>query len=488
MLMYKLEVKLKQHTPLIHFQWEQEGATLRASEVKPKLDRFILEKLVEKKEGDSKEDCYNKGLKIAKTNGWLIGESKALDYKMRIVVNNKNNKPVESLVTARYISETTIVNNKPKEVEIYSGTSYFAQEEENIGRDPKSVLQKNIDKTYNFNVDKWKEIDKKGLEWKEIILSITSFYDDLGTSIEGVLREFFICTNFGTRSTKGFGSFEVIEKKEENGYEGWKLLEAERKEILQKNFDFVYEKVVQGNALAKIKEDYQLIKSGINNPFDPDAYKKSKLFLFGVKKGGVRWEKRLLKKIIDKNDLYNKNREKVKLYYKIDPITGEEDDKGRKVSKQTNNWGPDNYQYEFLRAALGLTEQYEFLLTKEGERKIDYSDKIIVKVVNVDKEKIERYKSPLFFKVIDKVIYLAGNDKSLQGDFQFEIFVKSNPNKKILHKPEQGIDLQLSVPKEFSLCDFMTFVMNEPEFTGRYETLKNIKDAKIQLYHHRADH
>lgn len=40
----ELTVKLKQHTPIIHFQWEQEGATLRATELKPKLDRYIKEK------------------------------------------------------------------------------------------------------------------------------------------------------------------------------------------------------------------------------------------------------------------------------------------------------------------------------------------------------------------------------------------------------------------------------------------------------------
>lgn len=51
--MYRLQVKLKQHTPLIHFQWQQEGATLRASEVKPKLDRFIISLL-----GDGE---YNRG-------------------------------------------------------------------------------------------------------------------------------------------------------------------------------------------------------------------------------------------------------------------------------------------------------------------------------------------------------------------------------------------------------------------------------------------
>ena len=37
-----LKITLKQHTPLIHFQHDQYGATLRASEVKPKLDKYII--------------------------------------------------------------------------------------------------------------------------------------------------------------------------------------------------------------------------------------------------------------------------------------------------------------------------------------------------------------------------------------------------------------------------------------------------------------
>ena len=40
---YKVEFTLKQHTPIIHFQSEQMGATLRATELKPKFDRFLLE-------------------------------------------------------------------------------------------------------------------------------------------------------------------------------------------------------------------------------------------------------------------------------------------------------------------------------------------------------------------------------------------------------------------------------------------------------------
>lgn len=40
----KLKVQLEAQSPIIHFQHDQAGATLRASEVKPKLDRFLLNK------------------------------------------------------------------------------------------------------------------------------------------------------------------------------------------------------------------------------------------------------------------------------------------------------------------------------------------------------------------------------------------------------------------------------------------------------------
>ena len=43
--MSKDTVILKQQTPLIHFQAEQEGAALRASELRPKIDKFIINSL-----------------------------------------------------------------------------------------------------------------------------------------------------------------------------------------------------------------------------------------------------------------------------------------------------------------------------------------------------------------------------------------------------------------------------------------------------------
>ena len=70
---YSLEFKLKQHTPLIHFQADDPDATLRATEVKPKLDAFLIEKLT---------------LKHCKQNSWLVGngEHPALDFKMHITI------------------------------------------------------------------------------------------------------------------------------------------------------------------------------------------------------------------------------------------------------------------------------------------------------------------------------------------------------------------------------------------------------------------
>ena len=38
--------QLRQHTPMIHFQSSEAGVCLRATEVKPKFDRFLLANVV----------------------------------------------------------------------------------------------------------------------------------------------------------------------------------------------------------------------------------------------------------------------------------------------------------------------------------------------------------------------------------------------------------------------------------------------------------
>jgi hypothetical protein len=69
---HAFEVQLTQLTPLIHFQHDQHGATLRATEFKPKFDRFLIDRGVKAK-------------KLA--NG---GES--VEYKLSIVPIGETNK------------------------------------------------------------------------------------------------------------------------------------------------------------------------------------------------------------------------------------------------------------------------------------------------------------------------------------------------------------------------------------------------------------
>ena len=66
-----LKYELVQQTPMIHFQHNETGACIRASELKPKLDRFLI-----KKYGRDKLENYF----IDSTNG-----KEALRYKVSIL-------------------------------------------------------------------------------------------------------------------------------------------------------------------------------------------------------------------------------------------------------------------------------------------------------------------------------------------------------------------------------------------------------------------
>lgn len=147
--MNKLTVTLKQHTPLIHFQHNQEGATLRASEVKPKLDKYLIKHVF----GDKKE-VYKK---------YLIGngDHPALDYKLRIIAESE-------------------VKEIPDRYPLFFG---------NMGEDCEC-------KSFVMAI-------------KPLKLIIFTIHKDLKKAIEISLADFFAQTNFGTRQSKGFGCFYI---------------------------------------------------------------------------------------------------------------------------------------------------------------------------------------------------------------------------------------------------------------------------------------
>lgn len=163
---YQRTWKLKQLTEMIHFQADEPGAILRASEVKPKLDRFLVSTgtIVP---GDSNKEWYT-----ARQRGG--GTDYAFHYKMT-----------------------------------------FSVEGEGKTLDPNRDFGKRI--LYLGNICNSDEKDKKKTKSKvytgEITLKITSPYKSMIDSIGSVLPYFFALHGFGARSGKGYGSFSLVDGK-----------------------------------------------------------------------------------------------------------------------------------------------------------------------------------------------------------------------------------------------------------------------------------
>lgn len=209
---YKLEYKLKQQTPMIHFQYDQSGATLRATEVKPKLDRFIRSK------------CNV-------DDSWLIGcedgDKKALNYKLRI-----------SVVPDDGFEMKDCVEISDKIDRMYFGNMGLDEDDENRR------------KTVFYYSDKCK-----------ICLTVICFIPELLKVIDENIAEFFAITNFGTRQSKGFGGFSLI-KGEEESYGENKIVNR-----LTDKYKFFYVQAdCKKDTFPLANSIYTTMKSGIDRP------------------------------------------------------------------------------------------------------------------------------------------------------------------------------------------------------------------------------
>lgn len=246
--MPKLRVKLKQHTPIIHFQAEQSGATLRATELKPKLDKFLIKNAFNDDFNEYKEFLigYNENKKRKDYNG-----KEAFDYKVKIQ------------------SENVQIIDIDKEIK---NSLYFG----NMGK-----------KNY--------EEKKKAIYTDEdIIVDFFSFKKELINKIKKWVAPFFAVTNYGTRQNKGFGSFYI---------KNYDFL-TELKKIKDKFLYIEYKNNNYKEMLDDVFIIYTLMKSGINYPDHPkgnyrkrgknSSYRKSFLFKYMLDKG-IGNEKRFIK-------------------------------------------------------------------------------------------------------------------------------------------------------------------------------------------------
>lgn len=350
----KLEIKLICQAPMVHFQPNDKGATLRASEVKPKLDRYLRQKV------NFSKDC-------------LISDTKALDYKLSFFDDNSNNN----------------VNNYPNNNGKKETTIPF-----DYGKIKKQLIETNPK------------------------LTILCFHTEIQKAIEKYLEAFFICHNFGTMQGKGYGSFTIGTTPDET-----------IKKFLIEEFDLdtiCYLKIEQksNDKLYKFKviqNFYSLTKSGINFR---KRYERSSLFKY------------MHDKKIDNEKAELKQRD-------LAPKIG-------KYEKHTESQCYKNKNPKYVRALLGVGISLSFKDTSI--------------CITHDERKIERYSSPLFFKIIADTIYIIPKqiDEKLYNQ-KFKFHIKKNRHNQGLKSQNKKDPIYLYTPKssEFDLKDFLSYALDK---------------------------
>lgn len=227
----KLSMILLAQSPIIHFQGDENGATLRGSEMKPKLDRFLLAK--ERNLGDS---------------AYINKEKGALNYK--VTLSGMGKSEVINLGDEAYKREMLII--------------------------------------YGDRGD-------KRLVFQNVKMEILCMNQELRECIEKYIVEFFAVTNFGYMQGKGFGSYipkEYLEKSTNRISQDmakWLKEKTSAKECYTidfKNGARIYNaRSIKDffQCFKEIKDFYTFMKTGFNMP-NRGEYTRSYLYQYMHKK------------------------------------------------------------------------------------------------------------------------------------------------------------------------------------------------------------
>jgi hypothetical protein len=328
---------------------------------------------------------------------WLIqGQENALDYKVRIYPPDK--RSIEYyLPLARKLNSNNYPNREYNLSNAIDFSFKYLYPTPYFANEDKIKWNRdNIDNSKS----KLKDLRFAVFSNEPINIQILSFNNkSLLDTIENHLVEFFLTHNFGNRQNKGFGSFTVIKI---NG-------ETIKNNDISSHFDYT-KKISDANSLNdvffKIDKVYKKIKN--------DPMLKASLIRDYFNKKNIIWEKNAIKIKLIKNETLN----------------------------QSN-------RYAFVRALLGLAILHDY--RQLGKR-------VWITHNKGGDQQIERFQSPIFFKVINKTIYLCASKKNLlnkiEGEsFWFYLNDKHLTDIKEINKKKDKF--KLNVPNEFDLIGFL---------------------------------
>lgn len=343
---WQKEYKLVQHTPLIHFQHSEPHACLRATEVKPKLDRFLIEQL-------EKDDRFGDG----RWKKWFVGDGsqQSFDYMMRITPNSEQVDRTQSIERA-----IARVEHRPPNASFHEiHKNYFG----NMASG--NNIQDTIRKTF-----------KESLFYKDgLTLTIRCFIPELLTLIDEHIRGFFMMHNFGTRQRKGFGSFTVDISTKPNEPKGFDLV---GKYCPNAYYCKLGNDVNADALLDAVWVISAFLRSGFNR--GEGNYVRGFVFrYFQREKNPLANDKAFVKQNVLRN-VYN------------------EATRGEHLHPYGNN-----VRYRYVRGLLGTNENSRFCRNPRGETR---EDRTVHNIYIHSAEGVERFPSPLLFKPIGKFVFI----------------------------------------------------------------------------------
>lgn len=339
---WQKEYKLVQHTPLIHFQHSEPHACLRATEVKPKLDRFLIEQL-------EKDDRFGDG----RWKKWFVGDGsqQSFDYMMRIASNSEQVERTHSIERAIARAEHRPPNASFHEIH----KNYFGN----------MASGNNIQDTI-------RETFKESLFYKDgLTLTIRCFIPELLTFIDEHIRGFFMMHNFGTRQRKGFGSFTVDIRTEPNAPKGFDLV---GKYCPNAYYCKLNDNVSADALLDAVWVISAFLRSGFNR--GEGNYVRGFVFrYFQREKNPLANDKAFVKQQVLHN-VYN------------------EATRGEHLHPYGNN-----VRYRYVRGLLGTNENSRFCRAPNSHTPV-------YDIYTHSAEGVERFPSPLLFKPIGKFVFI----------------------------------------------------------------------------------
>lgn len=379
----RLEMQLEAQSPMIHFQNRQPGATIRATEVKPKLDRFILRGLQKTTGKDIRElrgDSEYGGIFTDK-------DHEALNYRMQL---DASGQPY---------SIVNVGDTRAHEYDIFYGNT---AEMRRAHKELRGI----------FSNPK---------------LTILCFNEKLRSLIEKYIGEFFLVTNFGTMQGKGFGSFAPAGLLPAGG----QLDTGIQAEIAR------YLKAATGSArcycmrfgavpsgqqekndycnriFGEIKSFYSIMKSGQNF----SGYSRSYIYQYMHVRGTD-----------NRNNAGDVSIDNEKAWMKqngISPALAKPENERRTDRKDENP--------RYVRALLGTAGAVTYQASFENRR-----DRTTVQIADMGTDKLERVASPIFFKIVGNVVFITAREVPDEiYDREFAFSNKENGRKATIKTPSR---------------------------------------------------